>query len=188
MRHAAHMPGSEPQAAGVPAAHRRAACVRASILLEVLLAIGVFAFAGVVVLATVDEALADGARGARRALAMDLARSHLAALEAGSAGVLDGVGMSASGAMGGGTGASGGSIGAMSDPRAGLRVESSLEPSDFPGLALAVVQVFDDAASTTTAARLAGRAMDDPPRLAVLRQLVRADAAGGGGGRPEFSP
>lgn len=131
---------------------------RGSVLLEVLLATAVFSFAGIVVLGVVDGAVADGARAARRSLAMDVARSQLARMEAG---ISDD----------------------SQDDRAvpGLRVESRMEPSDFPGLALAVVEVYDE--------QLNGRndeATNDPPRLAVLRQLMRGDG-GGGTERPEVS-
>ena len=127
---------------------------RASILLEVLLATAIFAFAGIVVLGTVDEALADAARADRRAVAMDPARPRLAAAEAGAELELPEV--------------------------PGLRVDFRLEPSSFPGLALAVVEVFDEAPAGI-AARVAAA---DPPRLAVLRQLVRGDA-GDAAPRPE---
>ena len=131
---------------------------RGSVLLEVLLATAVFSFAGIVVLGVVDGAVADGARAARRSLAMDVARSQLARMEAG---ISDD----------------------SQDDRAvpGLRVESRMEPSDFPGLALAVVEVYDE--------RPDGRSdesANDPPRLAVLRQLMRGDG-GGGTERPEVS-
>ena len=131
---------------------------RGSVLLEVLLATAVFSFAGIVVLGVVDGTVADGARAARRSLAMDVARSQLARMEAG---ISD----------------------ESRDDRAvlGLRVESHMEPSDFPGLALAVVEVYDE--------QLDGRsdeASNDPPRLAVLRQLMRGDG-GGGSERPEVS-
>jgi Tfp pilus assembly protein PilX len=162
---------------------------RGSILLEVLLAIGVFAFAGVVVLSVVDEALASGARDARRAVAMDLARSALASMEAG----LDaGAAASADASLGAGAG----NAAAAGDPRAGLRVETALEPSDYPGLSLAVVQVFDEAARPSATAQLlggggaggggAGGGSSGPPRLAVLRQLVRTD--GGEGTRAPEAP
>jgi type II secretory pathway pseudopilin PulG len=131
---------------------------RGSVLLEVLLATAVFSFAGIVVLGVVDGAVADGARAARRSLAMDVARSQLARMEAG---ISDD----------------------SQDDRAvpGLRVESRMEPSDFPGLALAVVEVYDE--------QPVGRsdeASNDPPRLAILRQLMRGDG-GGGSERPEVS-
>ncbi|RLS48559.1 MAG: hypothetical protein DWH89_03090 [Planctomycetota bacterium] len=131
---------------------------RGSVLLEVLLATAVFSFAGIVVLGVVDGAVADGARAARRSLAMDVARSQLARMEAG---ISDD----------------------SQDDRVvpGLRVESRMEPSDFPGLALAVVEVYDE--------QLDGRSdesTNDPPRLAVLRQLMRGDG-GGGTERPEVS-
>ena len=131
---------------------------RGSVLLEVLLATAVFSFAGIVVLGVVDGTVADGARAARRSLAMDVARSQLARMEAG---ISDD----------------------SQDDRAvpGLRVESHMEPSDFPGLALAVVEVYDE--------QLDGRsdeASNDPPRLAVLRQLLRGDG-GSGTERPEVS-
>ena len=131
---------------------------RGSVLLEVLLATAVLSFAGIVVLGVVDGTVADGARAARRSLAMDVARSQLARMEAG---ISDD----------------------SQDDRAvpGLRVESHMEPSDFPGLALAVVEVYDE--------QLDGRndeASNDPPRLAVLRQLLRGDG-GSGTERPEVS-
>ena len=128
----------------------------ASILLEVLLATAVFAFAGIVVLGTVDEALADTARGERRAVAMDLARSRMAMAEAGGDVELATV--------------------------EGLRVEFRTEPSDYPGLALAPVEVYDDGPGARTAG---GAAPADARRLAVLRQLLRADG-GTGAERPEF--
>jgi type II secretory pathway pseudopilin PulG len=131
---------------------------RGSVLLEVLLATAVFSFAGIVVLGVVDGAVADGARAARRSLAMDVARSQLARMEAG---ISDDA----------------------QDDRAvpGLRVESRMEPSDFPGLALAVVEVYDEQSDGRT-----DEATNDPPRLAVLRQLLRGDG-GGGTERPEVS-
>jgi type II secretory pathway pseudopilin PulG len=131
---------------------------RGSVLLEVLLATAVFSFAGIVVLGVVDGAVADGARAARRSLAMDVARSQLARMEAG---ISDD----------------------SQDDRAvpGLRVESRMEPSDFPGLALAVVEVYDEQSDGRT-----DEAINDPPRLAVLRQLLRGDG-GGGTERPEVS-
>lgn len=131
---------------------------RGSVLLEVLLATAVFSFAGIVVLGVVDGTVADGARAARRSLAMDIARSQLARMEAG---ISD----------------------ESQDDRAvfGLRVESHMEPSDFPGLALAVVEVYDEQADGRS-----DEASNDPPRLAVLRQLLRGDG-GGGSERPEVS-
>ena len=131
---------------------------RGSVLLEVLLATAVFSFAGIVVLGVVDGTVADGARAARRSLAMDVARSQLARMEAG---ISDD----------------------SQDDRAvfGLRVESHMEPSDFPGLALAVVEVYDEQADGRS-----DEASNDPPRLAVLRQLLRGDG-GGGSERPEVS-
>ena len=131
---------------------------RGSVLLEVLLATAVFSFAGIVVLGVVDGAVADGARAARRSLAMDVARSQLARMEAG---ISDD----------------------SQDDRVvpGLRVESRMEPSDFPGLALAVVEVYDEQSDGRT-----DEATNDPPRLAVLRQLLRGDG-GGGTERPEVS-
>lgn len=131
---------------------------RASILLEVLLATAVFAFAGVVVLAAVDGSVADGARAARRSLAMDVARSAVARIEAG----IPEAGDDGQGAP-------------------GLRVSWRLEPSDFPGLALAVVEVYDEDASAASP-----DFVQDPPRVAVLRQLVRGDG-GAGADRPEVS-
>lgn len=131
---------------------------RGSVLLEVLLATAVFSFAGIVVLGVVDGAVADGARAARRSLAMDVARSQLARMEAG--------------------------ISENSqDDRAvpGLRVESRMEPSDFPGLTLAVVEVYDEQPDGRS-----DEATTDPPRLAVLRQLMRGDG-GSGTERPEVS-
>ena len=131
---------------------------RGSVLLEVLLATAVFSFAGIVVLGVVDGAVADGARAARRSLAMDVARSQLARMEAG---ISDD----------------------SQDDRAvpGLRVESRMEPSDFPGLALAVVEVYDEQSDGRS-----DESANDPPRLAVLRQLMRGDG-GGGTERPEVS-
>ncbi|MFO0961350.1 MAG: hypothetical protein U0625_00435 [Phycisphaerales bacterium] len=167
-------------------AARRAGRGRGSILLEVLLAIGVFAFAGVVVLSVVDEALASGARDARRAVAMDLARSALASMEAGlDAGAMGGAAEPAIG----GVGAAGAAGAAAGDPRTGLRVETALEPSDYPGLSLAVVQVFDEAARPSATAQLLGNGgggSSGPQRLAVLRQLVRTD--GGEGTRAPEAP
>ena len=131
---------------------------RGSVLLEVLLATAVFSFAGIVVLGVVDGTVADGARAARRSLAMDVARSQLARMEAG---ISDD----------------------SQDDRAvlGLRVESHMEPSDFPGLALAVVEVYDEQADGRS-----DEASNEPPRLAVLRQLLRGDG-GSGTERPEVS-
>ena len=131
---------------------------RGSVLLEVLLATAVFSFAGIVVLGVVDGTVADGARAARRSLAMDVARSQLARMEAG---ISDD----------------------SQDDRAvfGLRVESHMEPSDFPGLALAVVEVYDEQSDGRN-----DEASNEPPRLAVLRQLLRGDG-GGGSERPEVS-
>ena len=63
----------------------------------------------------------------------------------------------------------------------GLRVESRMEPSDFPGLALAVVEVYDEQPDGRS-----DEATTDQPRLAVLRQLMRGDG-GGGTERPEVS-
>ena len=131
---------------------------RGSVLLEVLLATAVFSFAGIVVLGVVDGTVADGARAARRSLAMDVARSQLARMEAGISGD-------------------------SQDDRAvlGLRVESHMEPSDFPGLALAVVEVYDEQSDGRN-----DEASNEPPRLAVLRQLLRGDG-GSGTERPEVS-
>ena len=131
---------------------------RGSVLLEVLLATAVISFAGIVVLGVVDGTVADGARAARRSLAMDVARSQLARMEAG---ISDD----------------------SQDDRAvfGLRVESHMEPSDFPGLALAVVEVYDEQADGRS-----DEASNEPPRLAVLRQLLRGDG-GSGTERPEVS-
>jgi hypothetical protein len=63
----------------------------------------------------------------------------------------------------------------------GLRVESRMEPSDFPGLALAVVEVYDEQPQIDNDLNT-----NDPPRIAVLRQLMRGDG-GGGSERPEVS-
>lgn len=131
---------------------------RASILLEVLLATAVFAFAGIVVLAAVDGSVADGSRAARRSLAMDVARSAVARIEAGIP-----------------------EAGEDEQAAPGLRVAWRLEPSDFPGLALAVVEVYDEDAAAASA-----DGTQDPPRVAVLRQLVRGDG-GTGADRPEVS-
>lgn len=131
---------------------------RGSVLLEVLLATAVFAFAGIVVLGVVDGSVADGARAARRSLAMDVARSQLSRMEAGI------------------------STDAQEDSAStGLRVESRMEPSDFPGLALAVVEVYDEQPQGGSDLNT-----NDPPRIAVLRQLMRGDG-GGGSERPEVS-
>jgi hypothetical protein len=131
---------------------------RGSVLLEVLLATAVFAFAGIVVLGVVDGSVADGARAARRSLAMDVARSQLSRMEAGI------------------------STDAQEDAAStGLRVESRMEPSDFPGLALAVVEVYDEQPKIDNDLNT-----NDPPRIAVLRQLMRGDG-GGGSERPEVS-
>jgi type II secretory pathway pseudopilin PulG len=131
---------------------------RGSVLLEVLLATAVFAFAGIVVLGVVDGSVADGARAARRSLAMDVARSQLSRMEAGI------------------------STDAQEDAAStGLRVESRMEPSDFPGLALAVVEVYDEQPQVDNDLNT-----NDPPRIAVLRQLMRGDG-GGGSERPEVS-
>ncbi|MBL9140907.1 MAG: hypothetical protein JNK53_03485, partial [Phycisphaerae bacterium] len=70
----------------------------------------------------------------------------------------------------------------------GLRVEDRLEPSDFDGMQLAVIEVWDDAAPAPTAlAQAIGSSQDGIPRLAVLRQLVRTNNSAGPGARPEFS-
>jgi type II secretory pathway pseudopilin PulG len=131
---------------------------RGSVLLEVLLATAVFAFAGIVVLGVVDGSVADGARAARRSLAMDVARSQLSRMEAGI------------------------STDAQEDAAStGLRVESRMEPSDFPGLALAVVEVYDEQPQIDNDLNT-----NDPPRIAVLRQLMRGNG-GGGSERPEVS-
>lgn len=131
---------------------------RGSVLLEVLLATAVFAFAGIVVLGVVDGSVADGARAARRSLAMDVARSQLSRMEAGI------------------------STDVQEDAAStGLRVESRMEPSDFPGLALAVVEVYDEQPQIDNDLNT-----NDPPRIAVLRQLMRGDG-GGGSERPEVS-
>jgi type II secretory pathway pseudopilin PulG len=131
---------------------------RGSVLLEVLLATAVFAFAGIVVLGVVDGSVADGARAARRSLAMDVARSQLSRMEAGI------------------------STDVQEDAAStGLRVESRMEPSDFPGLALAVVEVYDEQPQVDNDLNT-----NDPPRIAVLRQLMRGDG-GGGSERPEVS-
>jgi type II secretory pathway pseudopilin PulG len=129
---------------------------RGSILLEVLLATAVFAFAGVVVLAVVDGTVSDGARAQRRSLAMDLARTAMARIEAGIP-----------------------EEEADASEVPGLRVAVRTEPCDFPGLALAVVEVFDDSPA-------AAQPGSDPPRVAALRQLVRGDG-GPGAERPEVS-
>lgn len=141
---------------------------RGSILLEVLLAIAVFAFAGVVVLGAMQETVAAGARAARRALAMDMARSRMAELEAGVGDLPEDA------STWGGTDTAG-----TEDPRRGLRVEVTLERSEIAGLDLAIVEVWDDAAPRPTLfAEATGLGNGGiPPRLAVLRQLVRAGAS-----------
>ncbi len=143
---------------------------RGSILLEVLLAIAIFAFAGVVVLGVMQETVAAGARAERRALAMDMARTRMSDVEAGMAD--DEPIAEASGV----------------DPRRGLRVEHRLEPSEHLGLALVVVEVWDDAsaAPTALAQALGGSSSAEAPRLAVLRQLVRSEGGGSPAPRPEF--
>lgn len=169
---------------------------RGSILLEVLLAIAVFTFAGIVILGVLEETVAAGGRAERRALAMDLARTRMAEIEAGVEGDSAADGSASSGAStafaapAASSAASGTSASALPDPRKGLRVEVRLEPSDHPGLALAVVEVWDDAAQRRTAlAQALGDSSSDPPRLAVLRQLVK-DASGAPAApvapRPEF--
>lgn len=166
---------------------------RGTILLEVLLAIAVFAFAGIVVLGVLQETVASAGRADRRAIAMDLARSRLAEIEAGLApGEADeaGAGVSVGGGAGRGAG-SGVSLDAPS-PFDGLRVEERLEPSDFDGLQLAVVEVWDDAAPAPSALAQAvggdsGGSGGGVPRLAVLRQLVRTDGASAPSPRPEFN-
>ena len=156
---------------------------RGSILLEVLLAIAVFTFAGIVILGVLEETVAAGGRAERRALAMDLARTRMAEIEAGVE--ADGAADTAASSAASATSAS-----ALPDPRKGLRVEARLEPSDHPGLVLAVVEVWDDAAQRRTAlAQALGDSSTAPPRLAVLRQLVK-DASGAPEApvapRPEF--
>jgi type II secretion system protein I len=143
---------------------------RGSILLEVLLAIAIFAFAGVVVLGVMQETVAAGARAERRALAMDLARTRLADVESG---MVDDEPMAEAPGV---------------DPRRGLRVEHRLEPSEHVGLALVVVEVWDDAtaAPTALAQAMGGSSSTDAPRLAVLRQLIRSEGGGGPAPRPEF--
>lgn len=147
---------------------------RASILLEVLLAIAVFAFAGVVVLGVLQETVAATERAERSAAAMDLARTRLAEIEAGiNAGEREG------------TEAPGHTAPSV---YAGLRVEERLEPSDHEGLALAVVEVWDDTAPAPSAlAQALGTATDEPPRRAVLRQLVPSGRPGSKAPRPEFN-
>jgi type II secretory pathway pseudopilin PulG len=148
---------------------------RGTILLEVLLAIAVFAFAGVVVLGVLQETVASAGRADRRAIAMDLARSRLAEIEAG-------------------LGPEGADEASADAPSAidGLRIEERLEPSDFDGLQLAVVEVWDDAAPAPSALAQAvggdsGGSGGGAPRLAVLRQLVRAAGVPSAGTRPEFN-
>jgi type II secretory pathway pseudopilin PulG len=149
---------------------------RASILLEVLLAIAVFAFAGVVVLGVLQETVAATERAERAAAAMDLARTRLAEIETG-------MGANAPDRADDGTAARD-----ASGVYAGLRVEDRLEPSDHEGLDLAVVEVWDDAAPAPSAlARALGTATNDPPRRAVLRQLVPSARPGGARPRPEFN-
>lgn len=166
---------------------------RGSILLEVLLAIAVFTFAGIVILGVLEETVAAGGRAERRALAMDLARTRMAEIEAGVEGY-SAADVSATSAAPAATdglaAASATSASALPDPRKGLRVEVRLEPSDHPGLTLAVVEVWDDAAQRRTAlAQALGDSSSDPPRLAVLRQLVKDSSAAPAAPvapRPEF--
>lgn len=142
---------------------------RGSILLEVLLAIAVFAFAGVVVMGVLQETVAATERASRRAVAMDLARTRLADIEAGLA--------------------PGAEIDQTEDDATGLRVRAHLEPSEYEGLELAVVEVWSDAPGEPTALMQAlSGAATEPPRLAVLRQLVRTGSAPARVPRPEFSP
>lgn len=148
---------------------------RGSILLEVLLAIAVFAFAGVVVLGVLQETVAATARADRRAVAMDLARSRLAEIESGGGADAD-VAPEAD-APNAGT--------SLPDAFAGLRVEERLEPTEHADLELAVIEVWDDTAPEPTAlAQAMGSATAEPTRLAVLRQLVRAARSAP---RPEFN-
>lgn len=96
---------------------------RGSILLEVLLAIAVFAFAGIVVLGVLGETADATARAERRAVAMDLACTRMAEIESGAEVALD----PANAAL------------------LGLTVDDRREPCEFDGLELAVVEVRDTA-------------------------------------------
>ncbi len=163
---------------------------RGSILLEVLLAIAVFTFAGIVILGVLEETVAAGGRAERRALAMDLARTRMAEIEAGVEGDAAADVSAATAAPVASAASSATDASALPDPRKGLRVEVRLDPSDHPGLTLAVVEVWDDAAQHRTAlAQALGDSSSDLPRLAVLRQLVK-DASGAPAApvapRPEF--
>lgn len=140
---------------------------RADVLLEVLVAIAVFAAGAALLLTTARESLSALERADQRERAVDLARSVFARLEAGELNVQD---LRASRADSDGEGA-------WRDER--LALEASTERTPWAGLTLIELRVRDaDAANGT-------------PPLCTLRQLVRlgrGDTAAGGGDRGSEGP
>lgn len=141
--------------------------VRGGILLEVLLAIAIFAATAGVVLGMISDALAALSRSQERAAAVDIARSALARLEAGLLNITDlraGRVMSRLDESADGGSSAEADIGAERDDdaaRAGLAVDVSTRRADWSGLSLVELRV-----------RRIDADPDSAP-LCTLRQLVR---------------
>jgi type II secretory pathway pseudopilin PulG len=127
---------------------RRRRVARGDILLEVMVALGVFVVGAALLLATATETLAALERAERRERAIDLARSALARLEAGVVNLQD--------LRAGRSEAEEG--GAWGDDRVRLSVRT--RRSEWPGLSLIEVQVRDTDAT------------EDEAPLCTIRQLV----------------
>lgn len=118
------------------------------ILLETMLALAVFVAAGSLVLGVMTDCTRAIARAERLASAVDCARSLLAEFEAGLRPMGD---------------LAGGELEEVPPPWEGFRVEARTRRSDFEGLVLAEIAVFDAAASGA-----------ESPAIFVLRQLLPA--------------
>ena len=139
---------------------------RGDVLLEVLIALAVFAVGAALLLATAQEALAALARAERREQAIDLARSAVARLEAGIINLQD---------LRSGS-AAGDEPGAWKDDA--FEIDFRSERTEWSGLVLVELRVRDAEAPADAAA------------LCTLRQLVRVgrDTEEGMDAEPSSTP
>lgn len=119
---------------------------RGAMLFELLVAIAIFALAATLLLSTLSDVIVANGRDATTARAVDLARTRLSELEAGLIAPEDLRAESGRRADDAGRGA-----------REELVVDAVISRSDYPGLSLVELRVFDG--------------VQDAPRF-VLRQLV----------------
>jgi Tfp pilus assembly protein PilV len=149
---------------------RPATCRRGAILLEVLLALALLIAAGLTILGLVSQASASVERARDRALAIDLARSAMAEIEAGIANPETMSGPVEDQASDDAT------SGAPGPGAWGLEVET--EPSQFAGLSIVRVRAI----------RYASAGSDVEDTSATLRQLVKLGGLGASGGQGAGDP